>query len=349
MILRNLKKSMQVARHELFSNRNAINAATPRLFIHIPKTAGTSFRSAAESRFGATRVLRDYGPDSEDTSQVLKDRVYGSGDPEALTSAIEEKGALLVSGHVSITKYRNVFGLADTATLIRNPVDQVVSHFRHMVRHYGYEGSLMEFARNPVYRNVQSQYIGVIDPALIGLVGLTESYRAFLNILNDQWGWNLRHRRRNVSNRFRGGVLEMSPEELREIERLNDQDVAIYRRAQQVFANRLKTYEQGLENDLRGGITAANGDQGVTGWALDMKSPTPVTVDVLVDGRMLAQVTCDQQAPCLSGWNLPVVDSAGFSIPHAGLDSRSVIELRDPVHGFVMDRRKLTGIQLPSD
>ena len=62
----------------------------PKLFVHIPKTAGTSFRQAAESRFGLSRVLRDYGPNSDATSDTIKREVYSDDDATQIYRAIEQ-------------------------------------------------------------------------------------------------------------------------------------------------------------------------------------------------------------------------------------------------------------------
>jgi hypothetical protein len=282
-------------------------------------------------------VLRDYGPESADTSQSVKDHVYAANDPSAIAHALMEQGAYLVSGHFPLTKYRDVFSLSDTAALIRNPVAQVISHFQHMAKHYGYEGTLIDFARQPQYRNVQSQYIGMLDPALIGLVGLTEDYRSFLKILNKQWGWRLPHRRRNVGNWLGMGRIRLSQEEHNEIERLNAVDKRLYRRVTQVFANLKMAYYTGFRSDVRGGIIQALEGQCLRGWALDMLSLEPVTIDVMVDGFLVARATCDQPVPEYSWWKLPGSGLAGFTIDAVDLVTGNLIEILDSNSGIVLD------------
>ena len=39
------------------------------VFVHIPKTAGTSFRLGADQYFGEKMVCRDYGPKAPETSE----------------------------------------------------------------------------------------------------------------------------------------------------------------------------------------------------------------------------------------------------------------------------------------
>ena len=50
---------------------------SPIYFVHIPKTAGTSFRKASETFFGLRHVVYDYADDSNETSPFILDIVYG--------------------------------------------------------------------------------------------------------------------------------------------------------------------------------------------------------------------------------------------------------------------------------
>ncbi len=45
-------------------------------FVHIPKTAGTSFRLGAESYFGRERIVYDYGKGSPASTPVVVDTLY---------------------------------------------------------------------------------------------------------------------------------------------------------------------------------------------------------------------------------------------------------------------------------
>jgi hypothetical protein len=342
-LMTRLRRMIGLETHPGIENRSS---AAPRLFIHIPKTAGTSFRSAAEARFGSNRVLRDYGPESEDTSRSVKEHVYELDQPGAISQALVQQEAVLLSGHFPLTKYRDVFRLRDTATLVRNPVDQVVSHFQHQSRHYRYGGTLMDFARQSQYQNVQSHYVGMLDPSMIGLVGLTESYRAFLRILNSQWGWNLPHRRRNIGNRFGLGRIRLTLGERREIERLNAVDATLYRRAAAVFQNRMKAFESGCDCDVRGGLSYSAANSVISGWAWDLERPGPVTVEIFLDGDHLTSVTCDQSVNGLSGWKLPNEGRVGFNLEQGTLTENSVLEMRDPTLELILDRQRITA---PSD
>ena len=139
------------------ANLSAGPDETVKLFVHIPKTAGTSFRIAAESRFGASRVLRDYGEESDATSDAIRTEVYEREEAEGILRAIRKQNAVLVSGHYDVPKYGRLLGLDNTVSIFRDPVTQVISHYRHAVRHYGYARDLMSFVQQQWIRNVQYQ------------------------------------------------------------------------------------------------------------------------------------------------------------------------------------------------
>jgi|GEM_PF-4667221 len=96
----------------------------PIIYLHIPKTAGTSFRVSAEEYFGEHNILRDYGADSSNTSADI----------------IES----LLCGHFSLPRYSEVFPDSPIMTFFRNPVNRVVSEFVHFTNHYGYTETLEE-------------------------------------------------------------------------------------------------------------------------------------------------------------------------------------------------------------
>ena len=45
------------------------------LVVHVPKTAGTSFRWALDKCFGESNVVRDYGRKADATSDVVRERL----------------------------------------------------------------------------------------------------------------------------------------------------------------------------------------------------------------------------------------------------------------------------------
>ena len=107
------------------------------LFIHIPKTAGTSFRKSAEIQY---RTIGDYGKHSTHTSEVVKKNCYEKQDFYELLCIFEQQNQIL-SGHFLSQKYVGFVDPRHILSFVRDPLEQVVSHYNHSVTHLEYEGN----------------------------------------------------------------------------------------------------------------------------------------------------------------------------------------------------------------
>ncbi len=63
------------------------------VFVHVPKTAGTTFRVAVEQYLGAGAILWDYGAESPVTSPVVRQYLYQEKDVDALRQAVARRCA----------------------------------------------------------------------------------------------------------------------------------------------------------------------------------------------------------------------------------------------------------------
>src|SRR5438552_2491662 len=105
----------------------AARESPPRwlIFLHIPRTAGTTFVRILERQYGAGAVLDLY-------DSTVGDRVAAltSGDMEHLR---------VVAGHFSFGAHRHLPGSCRYVTFLRDPVERVVSHYyfvRRQPEHY---------------------------------------------------------------------------------------------------------------------------------------------------------------------------------------------------------------------
>ena len=251
-----------------------------------------------------------------------------------ISQIIARENAMMLSGHFQLHKYGEIFGLTNTVTIFRNPVHQVISHFRHAVREHGFEGSFLTFASQDFIRNLQSRLTGNCDPAMLGVVGLTESYKTVLKMVNFRWGWNLPHRKINVSRNFGRGKFEPSDQERSEIERLNQADLSTYKRAQRVFENSVWCFERGFGCDPRGCITVASKKYGIKGWAFDMYSDDLVQIEIFLNGRPYHRIDCTEFLPSIACWKLPRCGYVGFTIDDQELIEGDRVEIRDSETGL---------------
>jgi len=126
----------------------------PIIYLHIPKTAGTSFRISAEHYFGPWNVLNDYGEKSPSTSEDIRSAFYGQNDLDLLREKGMQKRFL--TGHFSLGKYREVFPDSPVVTFFRDPVERVISEYVHFASHYSFDGSLRDFYTRKQFQNRHS-------------------------------------------------------------------------------------------------------------------------------------------------------------------------------------------------
>lgn len=161
-------------------------------FVHIPKTAGTSFRVAANHYFGKEKVLNDYGLNVLETSQLVRDTIY-NGNPADFVEAVGYGEFRFLSGHFSIKKYYNLLGRqAMWCAFLRDPVQRVISEFQHFVRLYDYKGTVEEFCVNDAHRNKQSSHLESINLGELDFIGITEEYAESIELFNRKTGFDFR-------------------------------------------------------------------------------------------------------------------------------------------------------------
>jgi len=158
-------------------------------FIHIPKTAGTSFRQAL-SENKKINMLYDYGEDSHESNAVLV-----ANDPAEITlenKIFHSNKYNVICGHVPYRKYAHCVSNDCVLVLLRNPIERIVSEYQHLKRHAVIDVGFAEFSSAAVQVNKQFRMLARLGGESGAVIGLTSHYKYFLDVCSSVLGLPLR-------------------------------------------------------------------------------------------------------------------------------------------------------------
>lgn len=206
-------------------------------FIHIPKTAGTSFREALEHSIPPGSMFCDYGPKSEKTSVSVRNSIYGEGGFQVyeLFQAMDQFETSVLCGHVRAKKYIQGFGYEKMAVFLREPVARTISAYLANKRSSDFRGSLVDFCTVSRGINRQSQLLEGMDISKFGFVGITEYYNKSLADFTLFSGLTVENLKLNVAKNYPDFFTE---EELEAVRQANQLDIQLYKEALAVFEAR---------------------------------------------------------------------------------------------------------------
>jgi len=316
----------------------AAERASPRgpiVFVHIPKTAGTSFRQAALASFGEDAVVCDYGASSPATSACIREHLYEKQDLDALRAALESKR--IVAGHFCATKYLPVLPNAPLVTFVRDTVSRVESEFSHYRSIHGYEQSLATFVRTPEFRSKQRFFTRPLEPWHFDFIGRSDRFKSEIARFNAQFRTNLVSRTENTR---RGPSPEpIDPAMLVRIVSLNGPDIVfeyLVERCSESLDGPRPARPPAFGSFMRG----AGGE--LRGFAFALESHDPVDVGLYVNGRLEHVVRADSPRLDLVVHHMRMRPDAGFAIPAelvATFRDKGSIELRVEGTGVVLTER----------
>lgn len=287
----------------------------PLFFIHVPKTAGTSFRLGAEQSFVNSKIIYDYGKASSETSAIVQQWLYQqTADFWQFGQVLHDAQAALLGGHVNINRFVSLLGAGNSVTFLREPLQRMASEYAHFVRHYEYKGSFHDFYSRPVMHNRQSKILHGVDVEAVGFVGLTERYADSLDLLNARYGIEILQREDNRGKKSLDAVHEISAEDEAELKQLNKRDIRLYEQAVALFDQRYTMHQDGKPWAHARLVEVKPGR--IAGWAWWAgESDDPVTVEVWANGKHLDSVTAVELRPGLCRLLPPRGGYVGFHLP----------------------------------
>jgi len=219
-------------------------------FLHIPKTAGQSFRQGAMDYFGKSNCVLLYGEDKKTTSEIANNIYYKTHNLslnqkyEELCIYIEKHNILFYSSHASATVLP-CFDPNQAVIFLREPLNRLISHYNYAIKKKHIEGSFESFIENPIYQNMQSALLGNQVLSSIGFVGLTEKYKESLFLFNNQYGTNLKFSQKNKMSFLFKKIKKknLSASLIKKIKQLNQQDFELYEEGESLFNKHLEAFK----------------------------------------------------------------------------------------------------------
>ena len=294
-------------------------------FVHVPKTAGTSFRKAAELYFARDKVHYDYGNNQPETSEKIREYVYQNQDFYRLKLFLKESDAKFFSGHVPVTRYAPLFVQQNVITFVRHPVDRVISEFYHFKRHYSYKGELASFVQQPAFINRQLNMLQGIEPEMLGFIGISERYEESLALFNKLYNVNFPNLSLNLSSDKLSPRYQVEEDVLSIIIKNNQKEIDFYNKCCQLFDQRQRLIE--LKLPFVHGRIANYHNGNIMGWAFNSENDQPVALSILVNDKMVATATAHELRPAFRQFSVPRESYIGFSAKVGELHQNDTVKV----------------------
>ncbi|WP_444912185.1 sulfotransferase family 2 domain-containing protein [Microbulbifer sp. PAAF003] len=297
----------------------------PIIFVHIPKTAGTSFRKGADTYFGRSKICQDYGRVSPLTSPLIKKWASGEMDGWSFYQDFNRQGYQFLTGHFHASKYIDIFDAGQMITFLRDPVNRIVSEYNHKVRHQGYKDSFESFYRSRENINRQLRLVGQGNWSQLGFIGLVESFEDSLLLLNKKFGINIPILRQNITSNEVVHSRGLTNEQLSELRTLNAKEYEFYNCARTQFDWRLHLARNGA-CFTRGAATALESGY-LKGWAMPEGGTEAALLRVKHNGEVVAETKASEYNPIYKARGLGRRGFIGFSFDLTDIKDLSSIEV----------------------
>ncbi|WP_341280885.1 sulfotransferase family 2 domain-containing protein [Paenibacillus sp. FSL H8-0537] len=226
------------------------------LYVHIPKTGGTSF----------TQAINEHCPNAVYYFQV-------ADKPDLLRQTLKQADALC--GHLPFGLHKATSRPCQYVTMLRDPVDQIASFFYFKYKNKSYLDNynpyltFEEFLNNsyfdPEYVNLQTRFLSgelwstTPDLSLatrnleqhVSFAGITELYAESQFLFMKTMGWEPKVYSKINANKSRPPKTELTSDIIDIIHSKNASDVELYYFARQLLLKKLYALSHASREELR--------------------------------------------------------------------------------------------------
>ncbi|AWL11228.1 hypothetical protein HMF8227_00732 [Saliniradius amylolyticus] len=306
-------------------------------FVHIPKTAGTSFRHALERQ---VPLWKDYGEESKVTSDEVRKKAYAESDFYTLKDMVFASKRSLC-GHIPARKYSDFYPSHKVVTFLRHPFQQVLSHYNHKVKYDGLNLSLEKYLVKSCYRNIQSRYLKGLPLSLYGFIGITERYVESVEYFNELYGSQVKALERNQNHSPSISSQSVGESLKARLLALNEEDLICYGQAKALLEQRLSHMEHHSVNSWVYASVNINNNNRLAGCAFYHGGTQPVRLVVKVGNEVLQTLTADNYFTGFPRWCFPRHRYVGFQSEKLPRTEGDVVSLEVKSTGQLLFRLKI--------
>ena len=217
------------------------------LFMHVPKTAGTTLRKLLTQHFRTEDIYPTPIHLLTSSNKYLRQPILIENRPDLLKKP-------LIMGHYNVRLLPHLSPEVKTILFLREPMARIQSHIKHIISKdpeyaHGDPNQVIE-DKFEVLCNLQARILGytkkrpnlekvVENLEAITFIGIQEYFAASIDKLNKKFAWQLEYKQERNNPSKDNFTSPISTENLARIAAYIQPELAVYRRAVEIFNRQL--------------------------------------------------------------------------------------------------------------